>query len=160
IYSIYTSREEDQNYFFFGEIDYSSNPEVLLWKKYDLTLNHGHARQFQIATGNSGGSGLTKSLIDSYLCMDGRPTHLADGIENPLYQGDGSLESVVVNRDPRLDQTIFKPGDPLQVIGSDTIEFIRPAVDKPAHTKNTTGYQISKTDRKSTRLNSSHVNIS
>ncbi|PPL02737.1 RagB/SusD family nutrient uptake outer membrane protein [Parapedobacter indicus] len=144
-YSVYTPGEEDKAYFFFGETDYSSHPEVLLWKKYDLALSLGHSRQFQIARGNGGGIGLTKSLIDSYLCNDGRPIILSDGSINPLYNGDGNLISVAENRDPRLQQTIFLPGAPLQVVGGDTTRFTRPTVDNPAHTKNTTGYQVSKT---------------
>jgi len=144
-YSVYAPENKDKAYFFFGETDYSSHPEVLLWKKYDLALNLGHSRQFQIARGNGGGIGLTKSLIDSYLCKDGRPIVLSDGSINPLYNGDENLIAVSKNRDPRLQQTIFLPGAPLQVVGGDTTRFTRPTVDNPAHTKNTTGYQVAKT---------------
>jgi hypothetical protein len=145
IYSIHSPSTAEHNYFFFGDVDYSSNAEVLLWKKYDLALNHGHSRQFQIASGKSGGAGLSKGLVDSYLCRDGRPIFLSDGVANPLYSGDGTLRKVVENRDPRLHQTIFIPGDPLQISGADTTRFVRPVVDQPAHTKNTTGYQLKKT---------------
>ncbi|MEX2594335.1 MAG: RagB/SusD family nutrient uptake outer membrane protein [Anditalea sp.] len=145
IYEIYSTGNSEWDYFMFGEIDYSNNQEVLLWKKYDLSLNQGHARQFQIANGKSGGTGLTKSLVDSYLCRDGNPIYLSGGSTNPLYEGDGTLNKVVSNRDPRLRQTVFTPGFPLQIIGADTVKFTRPVIDEPAHTKNTTGYQISKT---------------
>lgn len=145
LYSIHNTGNPEWDYFIFGKEDYSANQEVLLWKKYDLSLNLGHSRMFQTATGKSGGSGTTKSLVDSYLCKDGRPIFLSDGTHNPLFQGDGSLQAVTTNRDPRLKQTIFTPGFPLQVEGSDTTRFVRPVVDEPAHTKNTTGYQISKT---------------
>ena len=67
MYSIYTTGKPDWDYFFFAEIDYSNNPEVLFWKKYDVTIGLGHARQFQTATGKSGGMGLTKSFVESYL---------------------------------------------------------------------------------------------
>ncbi len=145
LYTLFTTGNPAKDYFFFGETDYSGNSEVLLWKKYDLALNHGHSRQFQIATGKSGGAGLSKSLIESYLCKDGKPIYLSSGTKNPLYAGDGNLRDVVQNRDPRLHQTIFIPGDPLQVSGPDTLRFVRPVVDQPAHTKNTTGYQLKKT---------------
>lgn len=144
-YSIFTTGNPQWDYFFFGQTDYANNPEVLFWKKYDLNLGVGHARQFQIATGKSGGMGLTKSFVESYLCSDGNPIYNSDGSFNALYQGDGDLISTTKNRDLRIKQTIFTPGFPLQVIGGDTTYFVRPSVDQPAHTVNPTGYQINKT---------------
>ena len=145
IYSIHSTGSPDKDYFFFGDIDYENNPEVLLWKKYDLDQNLGHSRQFEIAKGLSGGMGLTKSLIEAYLCTDGNPIYMPDGSQNPLYQGDGDLLSVTANRDPRLTQTMFTPGFPMQISGTDTLKFVRPAVDEAANSKNPTGYQICKT---------------
>lgn len=132
------------NYFFFAKVDYSNNPEVLLWKKYDLDLSLGHARQFQTATGSSGGVGLTKSFAESYLLTDGKPIFLSEGVKNPLYHGDENLLSTLINRDPRFIQTIFTPGFPLQISGSDTVFFTRPSIDESAHTVNPTGYQTNK----------------
>ena len=145
LYTIDASGDPDWNYFNqFARVDYSNNPGVMLWKKYDLDLGVGHARQFQTGTGSSGGVGLTRSFADSYLCTDGRPIYLSNGDPNPLYQGDDDLASTAVNRDPRFSQTIFTPGFPLQVRGSDTTFFVRPAVDKSAHEVNPTGYQMNK----------------
>lgn len=139
-FSIYSKGSAEWNYFFFAEIDYSNNPEVLFWKKYDINIEIGHARQFQIATGKSGGIGLTKSLIESYLCTDGKPIS-----QSPLFQGDEDLKTLTTNRDPRLIQTIFTPGFPLQIRNGDTTFFVRPAVDQAAHTVCPTGYQLNKT---------------
>lgn len=54
----------------------------------------------------------TKSLVDSYLCIDGLPIE-----RSPLYKGNGTYtpaysayDSVFVNRDPRLKQSIVYPG--------------------------------------------------
>ena len=145
IYNIYSTGNPEWDYFFFAQLDYSNNPEVLLWKKYDLNLGMGHARQFQIATGKSGGMGLTKSFVESYLLTDGNPIYQSDGSPDPLYKDDADLIKTAINRDPRFKQTIFTPGFPLQIFGSDTTFFKRPAVDQPAHTVNPTGYQINKT---------------
>ena len=140
-FSIYEPGSPEWNYFFFAELDYSNNPEVLFWKKYDLDLGVGHARQFQIATGKSSGMGFTKSFIESYLCTDGKPISLST-----LYQGDGDLKTLTTNRDPRIVQTIFTPGFPVQIMGpGDTTFFIRPSVDQSAHTVCPTGYQMNKT---------------
>lgn len=144
IYSLYTIGDPEWNYFFFANVDYSNNPEVLLWKKYDVDQGLGHARQFQTGTGQSGGVGLTKSFVESYLCTDGNPIFLNDETPNPLYKGDNDLGSVAQNRDPRFKQTIFTPGFPLQIVGTDTTFFVRPAVNEAAHTVNPTGYQINK----------------
>jgi hypothetical protein len=139
-YAVYSKGVPQWNYFFFAEIDYTNNPEVLFWKKYDLDLGMGHSQQFQIATGKGGGIGLTKAFVESYLCTDGKPIS-----QSPLYKGDGDLITVTTNRDPRLIQTVFTPGFPLQVINGDTTRFVRPAVDQAAHTVCPTGYQLNKT---------------
>ncbi len=144
VYNIYSTGNPEWDYFFFSEVDYSDNPEVLLQKDYNLDLGLGHARQFQTATGTSGGAGLTKSFVESYLCTDGKPIYLSNGSPNPLYQGDGDLITTATNRDPRFVQTIFTPGFPLQIEGADTTYFVRPSVDEAAHTVNPTGYQINK----------------
>ena len=144
IYEIYSTGDPEWDYFFFTRVDYSSHPEVMFWKKYDLDLGIGHARAFQTSRGFSGGAGLNKSFVDSYLCTDGKPIYLNDDSPNPLYQGDGDLLTTSTNRDPRFKQTIFTPGFPLQIRGSDTTYFVRPSVDEGAHTVNPTGFQINK----------------
>jgi hypothetical protein len=140
LHSIYSKGEPQWNYFFFADIDYANNPEALFWKKYDLDLGIGHARQFQVATGKGGGIGLTKAFVESHLCTDGKPIS-----QSPLYKGDGDLISVTTNRDPRLIQTIFTPGFPLQIVNGDTTRFTRPTVDQASHTVCPTGYQLNKT---------------
>ncbi|HLT93857.1 MAG TPA: RagB/SusD family nutrient uptake outer membrane protein [Membranihabitans sp.] len=144
LYSVYERGDVNWNYFFFAQVDYADNPEVMFWKKYDLDIGIGHARQFQVARGKSGGVGLTKSFVESYLCADGRPIYLSNGEMNPLYQGDDNLKATTTNRDPRMIQTFFTPGFPLQIIDGDTTRFTRPSVDEPAHTVCPTGYQINK----------------
>jgi len=144
LYGIYDKASPGWNYFFFADEDYSTNPEAMLWKKYDLALGLGHARQFQTTTGMSGGVGLSKTFVESYLCSDGRPITLSGGVQNPLYQGDDHLALLAENRDPRLTQSILTPGAPLQIDGTDTVYFERAAIDQAAHTVCPTGFQIYK----------------
>ncbi|MDR1719049.1 MAG: RagB/SusD family nutrient uptake outer membrane protein [Dysgonamonadaceae bacterium] len=81
----------------FNQKDYSNNKEVLLWRKYSLA-----EEQVQHwVVGHAYGMGITKTMIESYLCTDGKPIAVS-----PLYQGDKDLRTVVANRDPRLNQTI------------------------------------------------------
>ncbi len=82
----------------FNRKDYSTNSEVLFWRKYEAGVVYN-----MISGGlyNGGGRGLTKRMIDLYLCTDGKPISAS-----PLYQGDKDLKTLITNRDPRLNQTI------------------------------------------------------
>lgn len=82
----------------FNKTDYSASKEILFWKKYSIEDNVWHSNGRFLG----GRIGATKNLIDSYLCTDGKPIAVS-----PLYQGDATLKSVVANRDPRLNQTIY-----------------------------------------------------
>ncbi len=56
----------------FNQLDYPGNPEVLLWKKYDVGLEVTYNLGQYLP--NAGGDiGITKSIADSYLCTDGQP---------------------------------------------------------------------------------------
>ncbi|MEN8157195.1 MAG: RagB/SusD family nutrient uptake outer membrane protein [Bacteroidota bacterium] len=143
-YSIHSTGDPMWDYFFFAEVDYSANQEVMFWRKYDMDQSLGNARQYYMATGGGAATGFTKALVESYLCTDGRPITLGNGSPNPLYQGDGDMISEITNRDPRFVQTILTPGFPYQIYGTDTIFFERAAVDQPTHTSCPTGYQQGK----------------
>ncbi|WP_026809944.1 RagB/SusD family nutrient uptake outer membrane protein [Arenibacter latericius] len=144
-YQINNTGNPDWDYFMFGEVNYSDNPEILLWKEFNRDLGMVHGVQYQMANGNSGGMGLTKNFIESYLVIDGNPITNPDGTPNSLYNGDESISSTFKNRDPRAKQTVFTPGFPIRInTGNDTIHYVRANIDAPAHTKNTTGYQLNK----------------
>ncbi len=119
----------------FKQEDYSSSKEVIFWKKYSVADNQYHV--WSRYTGTGAGRGVTKSMIDSYLCTDGKPI-----TSNPLYQGDGSLASVVKNRDPRLAQTICH--DSTQLIWDDGIYFSYPGFEAANEGRSVTGYQLYK----------------
>lgn len=119
----------------FCQRDYSNNAEVILWRKYSREDNL-YTRWCGYP---GGGRGLTKSMIDSYLCIDGNPISVS-----PLYQGDETLKDVVANRDPRLNQTIFVD-DGLHVQYEDLNTFFRtPVFEGAAENTCPTGYQLYK----------------
>ena len=104
IFSINKTGDEPYNNLFIQE-DYTSNNEVILWRKYDRSIkpnNRSRAILDGIITG-----GLTKKFIEDYLATDGLPMSLTN-----LPLGDDSLTLVIQNRDPRLAQTIYYPGVP------------------------------------------------
>ncbi len=55
---------------------------------------------------SNGNMGVSKALVDAYLCTDGLPIELS-----PLYEGRDSVSSEFVNRDHRLNGTVVKKGD-------------------------------------------------
>lgn len=139
LYSIYSEGKPYKNYLhLFGKQDYSTNPEVLFWRKKDLSLSIRTRIDGQYQEGL--GRGLSKSLVDSYLCMDGLPI-----TKSTLYQGDNTIQNVVKNRDPRLVQMMWMPGDPINVTAAgDTNRFGLPLINLSGEYLCTTGYQKKK----------------
>lgn len=119
----------------FNQRDYSNNKEVLLWRKYSKDENqYTHWGGYY-----AGGRGLTKNLIDSYLCLDGKPISLSD-----KYEGDKTLKDVVANRDPRLNQTLFVDDGDHVLIMDDNSFFVTPTFEGVASNNCPTGYQLYK----------------
>lgn len=95
------------------------NKEAILVRTYNGS-NVGHATQRYWDQNNSlsgarPAGGATRSLVDEYLCIDGRPIYTA-GTEgnytsNPLFKGYDGMWTELENRDPRLTQTINYPGE-------------------------------------------------
>ena len=82
------------------------NPENILVRQYgvssvDIVTTHNAARVFENGAGCP-----TKSLVDSYLMIDGLPI-----TKSPLYKKPKVSTDVFVNRDTRLIATIMKRGD-------------------------------------------------
>ena len=97
--------------------------EAILARTYD-GVNLGHATQRYYEQNNGGAAGryskgATRGLVDEYLCEDGRPIYTG-GTEgnytvNPLFKGYDGLWTELDNRDPRLRQTIARPGEYLTI---------------------------------------------
>lgn len=80
------------------------NSEMILSKHYDSVLM-GHGGGFPIRYIPIDNNGLTKDMVNDYLCTDGKPIAMST-----LYKGDITLEDEFANRDPRMAQTIVSPG--------------------------------------------------
>lgn len=120
----------------FNQRDYSSNKEVLLWRKYSVTDGQ-YTRWGAYYYG--AGRGITKNLVDSYLCKDGKPISTSD-----MYQGDKTLKDVVANRDPRLNQTIFVDDEKHTLFADNNTFFATPAFEGVINNSCPTGYQLYK----------------
>jgi len=140
-YHLYTDNDPENVYWdLFNNIDYSGNPEVMLWEKHDMDLDKSHNRQQFLNNIRNHGLGITKSLIDDYLCSDGEPI-----AKSSVYIGDSTLNDVMTNRDPRLNQTVWEPGDPEAIENGDTTNvFERARLHRSGEIKCPTGYEIQK----------------
>ncbi len=115
LYDIYSTGQPSSDYVdLFGAMDYSTNPEVMFWTKMDLDLGIYAHRKFSYLT-YPNGAGVTKALVDAYLCTDGLPISVS-----PLYEGSNTIADEAKNRDPRFYQTIFTPGTPWLIQNGDT----------------------------------------
>jgi starch-binding outer membrane protein, SusD/RagB family len=124
----------------FNLTDYSGSKEVLFWRKYTLTDNPPIAHNWVRYIVLGGGRGLTKNMVDYYLCIDGKPI-----AGNPLYKGDDSLTKVVANRDPRLAQTIAVPDvQHLMTASQPAVYFTVPRFVGTVDERPATGYQVYK----------------
>ena len=104
--------------------------EAILARIYD-GQKQGHATQRyydqNAIIANRYAKGATRGLVDEYLCEDGRPIYIG-GTEgaytvNPLFLGYDGLWTELENRDPRLRQTIARPGEFTTISRSGTGEM-------------------------------------
>lgn len=138
---LYKGPAGEEYWSLFNQLNYDVNPEVLLWKKYDVGLGVFH-KIGQYLPNSGGDMGITKSIVDDYLCTDGKPISVS-----PLFMGYDSIELEAQNRDPRLAQSIFLPGDPRTIhtpSGVKEIYFSKPPIDQTGQYRAITGYCLYK----------------
>jgi hypothetical protein len=135
-YSLVTGNPNQVYYNLFNQIDYSTNSEVLLYRGYNAAAFGGN---FSNDLWNwPHASGITKFMMESYLCTDGKPSSVS-----PLYQGDQDIRKVIQNRDPRCVQSVMNPGDPVTIgLKNDTTFYVTPGLSSTLNS--TTGYESQK----------------
>jgi hypothetical protein len=128
----------------FNQTDYSRSKEIIFWSAFNPLSATGSGstywqNYYQAGSAASENTGLNRSLVNDYLCTDGKPAAVS-----PLYRGDDSMAHIVANRDPRLRQTIFLYGDTVvgNVPNSIPLLFTYPAFISA--TPCTSGFQIKK----------------
>lgn len=144
-YDVYTTGKPSSDYKdLFALQDYSTNKEVMFWKKYNNELSRGSAafvndRNFRMETPS--GNTITKQLADSYLCTDGKPIS-----NNPLFKGYTTLKVEGENRDPRFFQTIASPDDVWKISAVTTTKWkeVYDKLNTSADYNAPTGYVILK----------------
>lgn len=139
-YEIYSTGNPEEDYYnLFSSDDLSGNEEVILFQEVDPSLNLGTGQWVYLNGLRGGATGVTKELVDDYLAMDGLPISISD-----RYEGDSTLTQTVENRDPRLEQTIWTPGQVQLNTQPDPVIFEVPTLDEGSSSLATTGYMIRK----------------
>lgn len=139
--SLYKGPPGKEYFSLFNQLDYTNNPEVIMWKKYDVGLGVYHWCSQYLPFGG-GDIGVSRSLMDDYLCTDGKPISVS-----PLFRGYDSLLLEASDRDPRLAQSILLPGHDITInspAGISDKKFVKPALDQSGPVRATTGYSTYK----------------
>lgn len=145
-YNIFTTNKPTEDYRnLFSLRDYSTNNEIMFWRKYDNDLSRGNSnfindRNIRMATPSE--KTLTKELVDSYLASDGKPI-----TGNSLFLGYNNIISEVTNRDPRLKQTVATPDQLWKILTNGTTQNwseIYSKLNQNADNNAPTGYIIQK----------------
>jgi hypothetical protein len=107
IFSLYN--ETDEPYFnLFNREDYSTNPEIILYRHYERAQGMKQSVSkviYDSKDEKKGNFGMTNELVNSYLDIEGNPVSVS---RLPL--SDKNITELLVNRDPRLKQTLYFPG--------------------------------------------------
>lgn len=115
LFSIYSTGNPTQDYFdLFVQYELKGNPEGIMVQRYikDKRMHNNPRQSGEAYTGYS------KDYIKSYLCSDGLPISLS-----PLYQGDAVWGDEIVNRDPRLKQSIYTSDRPYRIYEDGSVAY-------------------------------------
>ena len=137
VWHIYSTGNKLDDYRALFQIeDLSTNSEILWFKHYDAA-NIGNNVDRYLNRGG-GSAGVTKSLVDDYLTIDGKPFVGSQVIEAKKVFGEELKPTV---RDPRLAQTVCMPG---QILRPDEGGYVVPPLNGSSYNKNETGYSLLK----------------
>ena len=137
----------------FTAYDFSNNKEVILGRTYiENEFGHAFQRYYDQNNSNRQSMGATRGFIDEYLCIDGRPIYVGGSEgnyeENPNFEGYGMWRELE-NRDPRLTQTICRPGEHVTIYEGGIVSLDENGINYPKINYNTngstvTGYRVIK----------------
>ncbi len=137
VWAIYSTGNELDDYrVMFQTADLSDNKEILWFKKYDGDQIGNNVTRYLNKGG--GACGVTASLVDDYLTIDGRPFLGQEKTEAQKVFGNELLPTV---RDPRLSQTVCIPG---QILRPDDDAYVVPPLNGGSYFQNTTGFSLLK----------------
>lgn len=137
-YSLYSSGDPATSYWkLFNQTNLAGNPEVMMWRKYDLAQGLTHNLQ-RMLPWRGDGTGVSLSMVESYLKKDGT---IASDIDY------STILTMGIDRDSRLAQTIMLPGATMTNVGAENPTkrvFTIPFINRTGSDRNTTGFMLYK----------------
>lgn len=94
-------------YTMFCDVDMDQYSEVLLWKKFDASLQVTNNFQMQMMR-NGGNTGWTRGMVNSFLMRNGLPIYAANSGYDPNWENQG-IKATLQDRDSRIQ--IFTKND-------------------------------------------------
>lgn len=82
----------------FTSLSLSGNPEMIMYRKYQTGLLTHSLMSYN---NREPQTGISRDAVRAYLSKDGLPID-----QSSLYKGDRSIDDLMVDRDPRLEQTV------------------------------------------------------
>ena len=137
---VYGANSEDYGKMF-GMNDMAANQEVILWKKYDKSLNLSHNSQVY-HTSRTNTRSATLEFVESFLGKDGNPIDYHKLAKTT--KGTDFLKYLGSNSDPRLSKTIWIPGDVMWNSINGYKKFDLPYIGETGEYLNLTGLQLRK----------------
>ena len=112
LYSTGDINNDFNNLFIQGELN--GNSEGIMIQRFILDKKmHGRVRSLGEA-----GDGFTKDFAETYLCKDGKPISVSN-----LYKGDTQYADEFIDRDPRMQQTIYTQARPYLITSAGEYQY-------------------------------------
>lgn len=129
-------RQLDKDYItMFNKLDVFDNDDEVILARYYITGILSHSCSNYLGR-TGGGTGLTRSLVNSFLMTNGLPIYNS----NSGYQGDKKLHLEMRGRDIRL----FSSVKAIDRISGDTTYYYTPQITLTGNEASTTGYEVKK----------------
>ncbi len=122
----------------FASTNLSSNSEIILWAKFDKTLNTLSHNFQQYVTSFTNQVSVTYELTQNYLGKDGKPYNY-DSLAKQT-KGTAFLSVIGANCDPRLKQVVWVPGQTMWDNSAGKALFVKPSLEQTGEAKNHTGF--------------------
>jgi hypothetical protein len=115
MFGVYNTGKPNSDFYdLFIQYELKGNPEGIMVQRFlrDKRM-HNNVRQM-----GEPHTGYTKDFVESYLCTDGLPISLS-----PLYNGDAAFGDEFVNRDPRMQQSVYNIGRVYRIYENGSVEY-------------------------------------
>lgn len=122
LFSVYFKGKPNNDYFdLFVQYELKGNPEGIMVERF-IT---GQRMHNDVRILGEAQTGYTKDFVQTYLCADGLPISIS-----PLYKGDAIFGDEFINRDPRLQQSVYNSDRAYRIYANGNIDYKKmPAFD-------------------------------